>query len=84
MGTPLHIVFSVVTSLIGVICLGAGVIGYLHRQTPIHERILLLAAAVLLIKPGLVTDIGGFLCIVLTIVLQMKKLPTPSTEASSI
>ena len=72
MGTPLHIVFSVVTSLIGVICLGAGIIGYLFRQTPLHERILLLAAAVLLIKPGLATDIGGFLCVALTIILQVK------------
>jgi len=72
MGLPLHISFSIVTSLIGVICLGGGIIGYFFRATRIHERLLLFAAALLLIKPGLITDIGGFLCVVITVFLQLK------------
>lgn len=72
MGSPLHISFSIVTSLIGVICLGGGIIGYFFRATRIHERLLLFAAALLLIKPGLITDIGGFLCVVITVFLQLK------------
>ncbi len=73
MGNPLQIAFSVVTSLIGVICLGAGIIGYFFKTTRIYERILLFAAALLLIKPGLVTDMGGLLCVAFTVVLQLKR-----------
>ena len=72
-GPPLHIAFSFLTSLIGVICLGAGVIGYFLEKTRIHERFLLFAAALLLIKPGLFTDIAGLLCAVATIALQLKR-----------
>jgi TRAP transporter 4TM/12TM fusion protein len=73
MGSAMNVLFSVLTSMIGVICLGAGVIGYVLKKTPAHERLLLFAAAVLLIKPGVLTDIGGFLCVLLIVVLQIKK-----------
>ncbi|MFC1867498.1 TRAP transporter permease [Thermodesulfobacteriota bacterium] len=72
MGSVGNILFSILTAAIGVICLGAGIIGYLLKKTPIHERILLFAAAFLLIKPGLITDIGGALCVLVTIFLQIK------------
>ncbi|UCB48005.1 MAG: TRAP transporter permease [Deltaproteobacteria bacterium] len=73
MGSVMNILFAVLTSMIGVICLGAGIIGYVLKETPAHERILLFAAALLLIKPGLLTDIGGFLCVLLIVILQVKK-----------
>jgi TRAP-type uncharacterized transport system fused permease subunit len=80
MGSPLHISFSIITSLIGVICLGGGIIGYLHKPARIHERVLLLAAALLLIKPGLMTDIGGFLCVAVVVFFQIKKQPSPVSD----
>ena len=49
-----------VTATIGCICLAAGMFGYLLRETRIWERLFLLAAALLLIKPGLITDLIGF------------------------
>jgi len=58
--------------MIGVICLGAGIIGYVLKKTPAHERFLLFAAALLLIKPGLITDIVGLLCVIVTVFLQLK------------
>lgn len=73
MGPPLHIAFSVITSLIGVTCLGAGIIGYLLKTALIHERILLLAAALLLIKPGWVTDVSGLLCVAVAVFSQLKR-----------
>ena len=48
-----------VTATIGCICLAAGMFGYLLRETRVWERLFLLAAAVLLIKPGLITDLIG-------------------------
>jgi TRAP-type uncharacterized transport system fused permease subunit len=54
------ILHSFITASIGVICLAAGMFGYLTRWALAWERVLLLIAAILLIKPGLVTDLIGF------------------------
>ncbi len=75
MGSVPNIILAVLTSLIGIVCLGAGIIGYLLRETRFYERIFLLMAAFLLIKPGLMTDLLGFLCVVATIYLQLRKSP---------
>jgi len=72
MGSALSIIPALFTSLIGIVCLGAGIIGYFLKRTSPHERILLLASAFLLIKPGLTTDIIGLLCAILVIGLQLR------------
>jgi len=72
MGSALSIIPAIFTSLIGIVCLGAGIIGYLFRKTSLQERTLLLAAAFLLIKPGLMTDLIGLLCAVLVVILQLR------------
>ena len=73
MGSPWEISLAVVASIIGIICLAAAVIGYFLRVTNIFERLLLFAAAFLLIKPGLVTDIIGLICIGIVVIFQMRK-----------
>jgi TRAP transporter 4TM/12TM fusion protein len=57
---------SFITATIGTICLAAGMFGYLLREARIWERVALVAAAVLLIKPGIITDLigAGFLLVV--------------------
>jgi TRAP transporter 4TM/12TM fusion protein len=50
---------SFVTAAIGTICLAAGLFGYLFRTARAWERLFLLGAALMLIKPGLVTDMIG-------------------------
>ena len=72
MGSGLAIIPAVFTSLIGIVCLGGGMIGYLLKKTSFQERIALLGAAFLLIKPGLATDIIGFLCVVLVVIFQLR------------
>ena len=73
MGSALNILLSIFTSVIGVVCLGAGIIGHFVKQTNLYERIFLLAAAFLLIKPGLMTDLLGLGCVGLTLYLQLRK-----------
>jgi TRAP transporter 4TM/12TM fusion protein len=73
MGTVMEIILASITSMLGVICLGAAIIGYLLKPTAVIDRFLLFAAAFLLIKPGLVTDLGGIACIVVALVIQLKK-----------
>jgi TRAP transporter 4TM/12TM fusion protein len=73
MGSVVNILFSILTGVIGVICLGAGITGYLRWAASFPERILLFAAAFLLIKPGWATDLIGFLSAGAALMLQLKK-----------
>jgi TRAP transporter 4TM/12TM fusion protein len=83
MGSVPNIILAVLTSLIGIVCLGAGIIGYLLRETRFYERIFLLMAAFLLIKPGLITDLTGLVCVGLTIFLQLRKSPRPMPDRTN-
>ncbi|MBN2034804.1 MAG: TRAP transporter permease [Deltaproteobacteria bacterium] len=51
--------FSVLTAVVGTVALGSGMMGYLVGRLNWGFRILLLAAGLGLIKPGLTTDIFG-------------------------
>jgi TRAP transporter 4TM/12TM fusion protein len=61
---------SFLSASVGVICLAAGLHGYLFREVRLWERLFLLAAAILLIKPGYVTDAIGLALLVSVIVNQ--------------
>jgi TRAP-type uncharacterized transport system fused permease subunit len=65
---------STVSAMVGVTCLAAGLQGYLLRAAPWWQRAMLLVAAILLIKPGYITDAIGLALLALVIVAQ--KLPT--------
>lgn len=59
-GSFLQILQSVVTSLIGVYCLSCAMENFFVRwRTPIIERVVLLATALLLIHPATITDVIG-------------------------
>jgi len=70
-GTATQIVQTTVTAIIGVVCLAAGLSGYLIHRAAYWERALLIAAALVLIKPGLTTDLIGFTLISATVFSQM-------------
>jgi TRAP transporter 4TM/12TM fusion protein len=61
---------SCVTALVGVTCLAAGLQGYLLREMPWWQRATLLAAAILLIKPGYYTDALGLALLALVLAAQ--------------
>jgi TRAP transporter 4TM/12TM fusion protein len=64
------IVTSTVSATIGVMCLAAGLVGYLSRPCVPWERVLLVAAALLLIKPGYASDAVGIGLLAALFVLQ--------------
>jgi TRAP transporter 4TM/12TM fusion protein len=66
------IVGSGVTAAIGTICLAAGLMGYLRRRCPPWERAMLIVAALLLIKPGYITDGIGLGLLAIVLVSQSK------------
>ena len=63
---------STVSAVIGVMCLAAGLQGYLLREARWWERAVLVAAALLLIKPGYISDAIGL--VLLAAVLFSQKL----------
>jgi len=74
---------SFVSASIGTICLAAGLFGYLFRSARIWERAFLLGAAVMLIKPGLVTDLIGASLVAAVVFSQLilrKAEPPPVLE----
>jgi TRAP transporter 4TM/12TM fusion protein len=65
-----HIVLRTMAATLGIVMLGAGLIGYLRRPTRPWERAVLLAGALLLIFPGVVSDALGLACFVIVYVSQ--------------
>jgi TRAP-type uncharacterized transport system fused permease subunit len=76
------IVTSSVSASIGVMCFAAGLQGWLVREARAWERVALVVAAVLLIKPGYYTDLAG-LVILGTIYTVQRLTPTATSPARS-
>ncbi len=75
------ILTSFVSATIGVICLASGLHGYLLRENTIWERVLLVVAALLLIKPGYISDAIGLA--LLACVVTNQKYLNPAGAATS-
>ncbi len=69
-GSTGTIVTTIIASSIGVVALSAGLMGWFLKKATWLERLLLIAGALLLIKPGLYTDAIGLVLLVLVILLQ--------------
>lgn len=68
--TPLEVTRIVITSLIGIFGVSAGLEGYLKREMNILIRLLFIASGVLLIIPSVVTDVIGIVLIAGAIAFQ--------------
>jgi TRAP transporter 4TM/12TM fusion protein len=70
MGEWTTVVTTIASASLGVILISAGLVGWFLHEARLLERVMLVAAAVLLIKPGLWTDLAGLAVAVLVAVLQ--------------
>ena len=61
---------SSASAVVGVMCLAAGLQGYLLREARWWERVILVVAALLLIKPGYISDAIGLVLLVAIVVSQ--------------
>ncbi|MDR1030945.1 MAG: TRAP transporter permease [Treponema sp.] len=76
--TPWQVVLMVITSCIGMFGLAVGLEGYLLRHINPLERLAAIAGGLLLIKPGLFTDLMGLGLIGVVLVVQIigrKRIP---------
>ncbi|MDR0561166.1 MAG: TRAP transporter permease [Spirochaetaceae bacterium] len=69
--TPLEVIRIIITSCIGMFGLAIGIEGYMLKPMKIFERLPAVASGLLLIHPGLVTDIIGFGLVAFVVVLQI-------------
>lgn len=74
------IVTSSISATIGVMCFAAGLQGWLAREARAWERVALIVAAVLLIKPGYYSDAIGLLLLALVYGVQ-RLTPTATSPA---
>jgi TRAP-type uncharacterized transport system fused permease subunit len=70
------------TATLGIVMLGAGLIGYFRTPTRVWERALLLAGALLLIFPGGWSDTAGLLCFAVVVISQRAVRPAGATEGA--
>jgi TRAP-type uncharacterized transport system fused permease subunit len=70
-GSPLGIVHVTLTAVVGIAALACGVQGWMLRRTTGLERLLLVAAGLLLVYPALAADIAG-LCLVAAAALLQR------------
>lgn len=71
-GTPFVVITTIISSLIAMYAFCGCIMGYLIRETTLVERLALGAAAVLLLKPGLITDTVGITLIAIVVLNQKK------------
>ena len=76
MGPWQEVLLAACTASIGVICLAAGLHAYFIKPAKWWERIMLLCAAIVLITPGLITDLIGLGLLSLTVASQLL-IPRP-------
>jgi len=81
-GSTFDIVTSVISASFGVIALAAGLMGWFVKELKPWERVILVAAAVLLIKPGIYTDAVGYVLFAMIYIRQkffLKEGSQPGT-----
>lgn len=79
--TVLQVLWSVLTASVGVVSLGASVIGFMYDNLNKMQRLILFATALLLIDPGLLTDSVG-IGLLLVIYLWQRRKKARSAAAS--
>ena len=65
-----EIVQIVITSLVGIFAVSASLEGYFLRQMKWYERLVCLLGGLMLIYPGIVTDVIGLMLVALIVVIQ--------------
>lgn len=75
-----EVIWVVFTAIIGMMSIGAGMIGYWYRKVTWVERIIAIGAGLLLIYPENFSDIAGLIIFVILLVIQLMTKEKKNTE----
>lgn len=78
--TPVQVVQIIITSTLGMVGVGAAMEGYFITHANKLERIAFLAGGLMLIDPGMLTDIIGFTLLVILFIYQRSKARRRTAE----
>lgn len=67
-----EIIWVTFTAIIGMVAIGAGIIGYWYRKCNLIERLIIVATGLLLIFPETITDIVGMALFAIMFAIQWK------------
>ena len=65
-----EIVLLIITALLGIYVISAGMEGYMNHHMPWWQRIAALAGGLLMVIPGYKTDLAGLVLIAVVLALQ--------------
>ena len=71
--TAFGLVFSTVTAVLGMVGLSSAMIGYLADHCNVLERVILFVSGILMIIPGIETDLPGLIVFIVIIFIQKKR-----------
>lgn len=71
--TAFGLVFSTVTAIMGMVGVSSAMIGYLSDNCTPLERIILFFAGLMMIVPGVETDIPGMIVFIAVLLLQKRR-----------
>lgn len=67
------LILTTITAIIGMVALSSALIGYLADTCRLYERLLLIAGGLMMIKPGMMTDLAGFALFAVVLLSQWKR-----------
>lgn len=72
-GVDSGLIWALITAIVGMVALSSSLIGYLAAPLKTFERLILGAGGLMMIKPGLLTDIVGIAIFAAILLLQLKR-----------
>jgi TRAP-type uncharacterized transport system fused permease subunit len=78
--TPLQVVQIVITSILGMVGIGAAMEGYFLTHANKLERVAFLIGGLLLVDPGAITDVIGIVILAMMYIYQKKKASNKKIE----
>ncbi|MFW6149103.1 MAG: TRAP transporter permease [Atribacterota bacterium] len=80
--TILHTALLIFTSFAGIVALGSAAGGYLITRTKIHERIILILSAFVLLRTSYLTDVIGLALLSIVIIMQVQRKKKAEVSAT--
>lgn len=72
-GDVIGIFIAIITSLFGVYVISSGVVGYFKCNLKLYERIIMFISGIMLVKPGIYTDIAGLMLFFIIVIISKKR-----------